>query len=188
MIQITSEQVERVSLILQGIPRGAEKVFSDVIRRGSSTVRAEAVRQITSTYAISAQNARVGANIRARVQKSEGGVIGTVTFAGYKIPLYRFNVSPTLPVQRATVKAAVMRGNAQTPFAHAFIAKMQNGHTGMFERETGSSFPVSEFMGQSTAQMAGNDEVLEAVSEKAQATINKRIEHGITRVLNGYGG
>lgn len=114
--------------------------------------------------------------------------MGTVTFAGYKLPLYRFNVTPTLPIQRAEVKAAVMRGNGQTPFAHAFIARMKSGHTGMFERETGRSFPVTEFMAQSTAQMAGNEEVLEQVSEKAQETVNKRIEHEITRILNGYGG
>ena len=31
-------------------------------------------------------------------------------------------------------------------------------------------------------------EVLEQVSEKAQETVNKRIEHEITRILNGYGG
>ena len=43
-------------------------------------------------------------------------------------------------------------------------------------------------MAQSTAQMAGNEEVLEQVSEKAQETVNKRIEHEITRILNGYGG
>jgi len=188
MIQITSEQIERINLILSGIPGGAQKAFSSVIRRTNSTVKAETVRQITSTYAISAQNARAGANIRARVKSADGGVIGTVSFAGYKLPLYRFNVSPTMPIQRVTVKAAVMKENAQTPFAHAFIARMKNGHTGMFERDTTRSFPVTEFMAQSTAQMAGNDEVLERVSEKAQETVNKRVEHEITRILNGYGG
>lgn len=188
MIQITGEQIERVNLILSGIPGGAQKAFSSAIRRVNSTVKAETVRQITGTYAVSAQNVRAGGNIRTQVQKADGGVCGTVTFAGYKLPLYRFNVTPTLPIQRAQVKAAVMRGNAQTPFAHAFIARMKNGHTGMFERETGRSFPVTEFMAQSTAQMAGNEDVLEQVSEKAGETLNKRLEHEITRILNGYGG
>ena len=187
MIQITNDQIERVNLILSGIPGGAQKAFSSVIRRANSTVKAETVRQITGTYAISAQRVRAGGNIRAQVQKADGGVVGTVTFAGYKLPLYRFNVTPTLPIQRAEVKAAVMRGNGQTPFAHAFIARMKSGHTGMFERKTGRSLPITEFMAQSTAQMAGNEEVLEQVSEKAQETVNKRIEHEITRILNGYG-
>jgi len=188
MIQITNDQIERVNLILSGIPGGAQKAFSSAVRRVNSAVKTETVRQITGVYAISAQNVRAGANIRTQVQKADSGVCGTVTFAGYKLPLYRFNVSPTLPIQRAEVKAAVMRGNGQTPFAHAFIARMKSGHTGMFERDTSRSFPVSEFMAQSTAQMAGNEEVLEQVSEKAQETVNKRIEHEITRILNGYGG
>lgn len=60
MIQITSEQIERVNLILSGIPGGAQKAFSSVIRRANSTVKAETVRQITGTYAISAQHVRAG--------------------------------------------------------------------------------------------------------------------------------
>ena len=48
--------------------------------------------------------------------------------------------------------------------------------------------PISEFMGPSTAQMAGNSIVLADVEEKAQEVINKRVEHEITRILNGYGG
>lgn len=47
---------------------------------------------------------------------------------------------------------------------------------------------ISEFMGPSTAQMAGNSIVLADVEEKAQEVINKRVEHEITRILNGYGG
>ena len=105
-----------------------------------------------------------------------------------QIPLYRFNVSPTLPVQRATVSAAVLNESGRTPFAHAFIAKMKSGHTGMFERDGTSRLPITEFMGPSAAQMAGNSVVVEQVEEKAQEVVNKRLEHEITRILNGYGG
>lgn len=188
MIQITSDQIERVNLILSGIPGGAQKALSSVIRRANSTVRSETVKQITGVYAISAQNIRAETTIRVKTEKAESGVIGTVSFAGYKLPLYRFNVTPTLPIQRAEVKAAVMRGNGQTPFVHAFIARMQSGHVGMFERVKKPSLPVREFVALSTAQMAENAVVLEQVEKKAQETVEKRIEHEITRILNGYGG
>ena len=49
MIQITNDQIERVNLILSGIPGGAQKAFSSVIRRANSTVKAETVRKITGT-------------------------------------------------------------------------------------------------------------------------------------------
>lgn len=188
MIQITNEQIERVNLILSSVPKGAEKAITSVIRRANNTVRTEAVKGITSVYAISRQNVRAETTINVRTQKVDGGVVGTVSFAGYKIPLYRFNVSPTLPVQHATVSAAVLNESGRTPFAEAFIAKMKSGHTGMFERDGTARLPITEFMGPSTAQMAANSVVLEAVEDKAQEVINKRVEHEITRILNGYGG
>lgn len=188
MIQITADQIERVNLILSGVPKGAEKAMASVIRRANNTVRSEALKGITSVYAITRQNVRADTTIKVRTQKADGGVVGMVSFAGYKIPLYRINVSPTLPVQRATVSAAVLAESGRTPFAHAFIAKMKSGHTGMFERDGTGRLPITEFMGPSAAQMAANSVVVEQVEEKAQEVINKRIEHEITRILNGYGG
>lgn len=152
------------------------------------TVRSETLKGITTVYAITRQNVRAETTIKVRTQSSDGGIVGTVLFAGHKIPLYRFNVSPTIPIQRATVSAAVLAGNGRTPFQDAFIARMQSGHTGMFERDGSKRLPISEFMGPSTAQMAGNSIVLADVEEKAQEVINKRVEHEITRILNGYGG
>ena len=108
MIQITADQIERVNLILSGVPKGAEKAMASVIRRANNTVRTEALKGITSVYAITRQNVRADTTIKVRTQKADGGVVGMVSFAGYKIPLYRFNVSPTLPVQRATVSAAAV--------------------------------------------------------------------------------
>ena len=43
-------------------------------------------------------------------------------------------------------------------------------------------------MGLSAAQMIGNDKVIKDVEKDAQETVNKRIEHEIDRLLNGYGG
>ena len=177
MITITAEQIERVNLILSGVPGGIEKALSSTIRRANNTVRSETLKGITTVYAITRQNVRAETTIKVRTQSSDGGIVGTVLFAGHKIPLYRFNVSPTIPIQRATVSAAVLAGNGRTPF-----------QDGMFERDGSKRLPISEFMGPSTAQMAGNSIVLADVEEKAQEVINKRVEHEITRILNGYGG
>ena len=68
------------------------------------------------------------------------------------------------------------------------IRDRKSGHTGMFERDGTGRLPITEFMGPSAAQMAANSVVVEQVEEKAQEVINKRIEHEITRILNGYGG
>ena len=72
MIQITADQIERVNLILSGVPKGAEKAMASVIRRANNTVRSEALKGITSVYAITRQNVRADTTIKVRTQKVGG--------------------------------------------------------------------------------------------------------------------
>ena len=186
MIKITAEQIDRINTILNGVPGGAQKALSSVIKRATSTVRSETTKQISSVYAISQKDIRAETNINMYTRTSGNNVIGQISFSGYKIPLYRFNVSPKDVIHGARVKGAQLKGNQQTAFEHAFIARMKSGHIGIFERDTSKRFPITEIMGSSTAQMAHNAVVLEAVEKKTQEVVEKRIEHEITRILNAY--
>lgn len=187
MVGITSEQIERVESILSGVQRGPEKVFFNVINRALDTVRTAAGRQIREVYAIKQKDLRAESNIKLK-KASQTDLAGEIAFAGCKIPLYRFNVTPKQPAQGVRVKAAVLKSSAQTEFEHAFIARMQSGHIGMFERATAKHLPIDEFTGPSVAHMAGNSVVLEQVEKEAQETIDKRIDHEMDRILSGYGG
>ena len=191
MIDVMSnEAIERVNLILSGVPKGAEKALSSIITRARSTVRSTALSQITSVYDIKAKDVRDRQNttINMRTRRAEGGIVGEVSFSGSKIPLYRFGVSPKKPKPGTPVKARQMKSKPLTMFNDAFIAEMKSGHIGIFERAGRKRFPVEEIMGASTAQMVGNSVVLEKVEAAAMDTITKRAEHEITRILNGYGG
>lgn len=187
MINITSEQIDRVESILNGIQGGPEKVFFNTINRALDTVRTATGRQIREVYTISQKDLRAESNIQLR-KANRSSLAGEISFAGCKIPLYRFNVSPKQPAQGATVKAAVLKANAPTEFEHAFIATMKSGHVGMFERATRRRFPINEFLGPSVADMAGNSVVLKEVEAAAQETIDKRIDAEMNRIINGYGG
>lgn len=167
MITITAEQIERVNLILSGVPGGIEKALSSTIRRANNTVRSETLKGITTVYAITRQNVRAETTIKVRTQSSDGGIVGTVLFAGHKIPLYRFNVSPTIPIQRATVSAAVLAGNGRTPFQDAFIARMQSGHTGMNNEYCLAPEVSRSFQAKMAAKAAGiGSDVLDAMPIK----------------------
>lgn len=187
MIRITDEQINRVESILNGVRSGPEKVFFNVINRALVTVRTATTKQIREVYAIAQKDLRSESNIQLR-KASKSNLAGEIAFSGCKIPLYRFNVSPKQPAQGAAVKAAVLKSSAQTEFEHAFIAKMQSGHLGMFERATSRRLPIDEFTGPSVAHMAGNSVVIEQVEKAAQETIDKRIDAEMNRILNGYGG
>lgn len=78
MITITAEQIERVNLILSGVPGGIEKALSSTIRRANNTVRSETLKGITTVYAITRQNVRAETTIKVRTQSSDGGIAACV--------------------------------------------------------------------------------------------------------------
>lgn len=70
---------------------------------------------------------------------------------------------------------------------HAFRANA-GSHWGIYERVGAERFPIRQLYGPATTQMMySNEEVLDAIEEKMAETFEKRIDHEILRVLNGWG-
>lgn len=205
MIEVSAEAIERVQQILSGVPKGAERALSNAINRGLGSAKTQAFRKVREVYAVK-QGDLSGATV-TRVQKaSTGNVSGYISFSGVKLPLYKFNVSPKVQGTEKKVKARLKKGS-WTIFEDAFVAQMENGHIGVFERTgeqgikdrlakvkekgkegTKHTEKIEQFMGLSGAQMVGNGEVIEKLSRETQEVINRRLEHEIERILNGYGG
>lgn len=186
MIEITSETIERVETLLAGIPKGAERAFSNSINRGLSRVKTGAMKRVKEVYAV--QSTALTAATTTRISKaSTGNLAGYVSFSGFKLPLYKFNVTPKNPATGKMVTASVMKGGG-TAFEDAFVAEMKSGHIGVFERNSKSRLPVEEIMGLSPAQMVGNTAIIAELEEEAQKMVDERLAHEIDRILNGYGG
>lgn len=186
MIEITSEAIERAETLLAGIPKGAERAFSNAINRAITHSKTKAFQEVRKVYAVKQSDLR--AETATRVQKaSTGNVAGYVSFSGVKLPLYKFNVSQKAPKKSKNIKAGLLKGS-WTAFEHAFIAQMDSGHIGIFEREGTKRLPISQIMGLSGAQMVQNEVIIDELSEEAQDKVNERLTHEIERILNGYGG
>ena len=186
MIEITSEQLERVSVMLAGIPKGAERAYSNAINRGLGKVKTQATKEVRKVYEIK-QSDLSGATVTRAQKASTGNLAGYISFSGVKIPLYKFNVSPNAPGKGKKLKAGLMKGS-WTLFEDAFVAQMKSGHIGIFEREDEAKLPIKQIMGLSGAQMVGNVEITEKMSKEAQEMVNERVIHEMNRILNGYGG
>ncbi len=186
MIEISAETIERVETLLAGVPKGAERALSNAMNRGLSKMKTGAAKKVREVYTV--QSSAINEATNTRIQKaSTGNLAGYIHFSGYKIPLYKFKVTPKAPGIKKQVTAAVKKGGG-TAFENAFIAQMKSGHIGVFERETSKRFPIEEKMGLAMAQMVGNQNVIAELEKEAQETVNARITHEIDRLLNGYGG
>lgn len=203
------EAIDRAEKLLAGIEGGVDKAVKSAMSRAVSHLRTNSVKAILERYAISQANIRANENVSVRYSYQDG-VQAFVTFAGCKIPLYRYDgaspkqpsvdtsrwiqayleenwhtVHPSLPAYGHQLK-----GTSPQQFQNAFVAKMQSGHTGIFERTGGAATSgkdeIKEIMGSSVPQMLGSREVEERLAGEAMEKFEERLDHEVNAILNGW--
>lgn len=202
--------IERAKTLLAGIPGGVDKAAKAAMSRTVDRLRRDSNQAIREKYDISDEGIRAEKNVRVRYS-FQNGVQATVTFSGRKIPLYRFGGAyPKVPTQDiAAGKKPVMvkgawtmqyqgmaarghqfKGTGPTQFMDAFVAQMKSGHIGIFERTGGStsegSDAIREIMGSSVAQMVGNQQVAQRLTERAYETFETELDKAVYRILTGW--
>ena len=202
--------IERAKALLAGIPGGVDKAMKASMSRTVDKLRRESNQAIREKYDITDAGIRSEKNVRVRYSY-QNGVQATVTFSGRKIPLYRFGgASPKAPTQdiAAGRKPVMVKGawtmqyqgmaarghqfqdTSPTQFMDAFVAQMKSGHIGIFERTGGStsegSDAIREIMGSSVAQMVGNQQVAQRLTERAYETFETELDKAVYRILTGW--
>ena len=202
--------IERAKALLAGIPGGVDKAMKASMSRTVDKLRRESNQAIREKYDITDAGIRSEKNVRVRYSY-QNGVQATVTFSGRKIPLYRFGGAyPKVPTQdiAAGKKPVMVKGawtmqyqgvaarghqfqdTSPTQFMDAFVAQMKSGHIGIFERTGGStsegSDAIREIMGSSVAQMVGNQQVAQGLTERAYETFETELDKAVYRILTGW--
>ncbi len=182
-IKIDTKELERVEKMLSNVPQGMEKATSSAINRTLQMTRTSATRKVRETYDIKAKDVR-GTIKMNRAGKSN--LQGAMISRGGAIPLMKFKINPSKPnpKRRKPVFASVKRsgGNIKS----AFVAEMDSGHTGVFERVGKARFPIRELYGPSSPQMIGEETIIEEIQEEAQDIMIKRLSHEAVRLLGRY--
>lgn len=185
-IDVVESSLDRVTKLLAGISGGVYKAVGSALTRAAAAGKTAAKQPITQEYTISqSQFLESTKNINHFVRESDGSISVVFGFRGNVIPLLRFN---TKVGSDGRVITQVKRSGAETTLDRAFVAKM-GGHRGIYERVGAQRFPVEELYGPATPQMMySNENVLDEIESKMAETYEKRIDHEILRVLNGWGG
>ena len=202
--------IERAKALLAGIPGGVDKAMKASMSRTVNRLRRESNQAIREKYDITDTGIRAEKNVRVHYSY-QNGVQATVTFSGRKIPLYRFGGAyPKVPTQdiAAGRKPVMVKGawtmqyqgvaarghqfqdTSPTQFMDAFVAQMKSGHIGIFERTGGSTSEgrdaIREIMGASVAQMVGNQQVAQRLTERAYETFETELDKAVYRILTGW--
>ena len=182
---VGSENIDRINKILAGIPGGAFKVTYAALKRAGDTAKTKAGQFAAAEYTINKGTFMRNVTEKVRTEGGSGGVASmSVSFAGTVLPLLEFSTRYSRGGQLTT---QVKRNGGAATLQHAFAEKVF-GPIAVFERVGAPRFPVEQKFGPSTGHMMQNENVVEKMDETIRDTFDKRVEHEILRVLNGWGG
>lgn len=167
--------------------------IGSIMKRTGQAMRTEAWRAVKEEYTVKQKG--FYQNTRVKSVKQPGGGAGfdwgnsvaEIEFAGHKIPLSKFDISPKSP-KRQIVSVSVLKNSGNKTLNHAYVADLGRHGIGLFEGVSNRRQSRSkQLYGPSGAEMMSNERTEDNVTEAAIKTIDKRVEHEITRILNGWG-
>lgn len=185
IVDVVEDSLDKATRLLAGINGGVYKAVGSALSRAAATGKTAAKQPVTKEYTISQSEflARTR-SINHFVRESSGGISVVFGFRGNVIPLMKFNTRVNGSGQIVT---QVKRSGSAETLNRAFSAQM-GGHKGIYERVGVKRFPVKELYGPATPQMMySNEEVTDEIERKVADTYEKRIDHEILRILNGWG-
>jgi len=183
--EIGSMNVDRLNKLLAGIPGGVFKAAHGALKRAGDTAKTRAGQYAAEEYTINKSTFMKNVRVSANVESSGGSVVSmSIRYAGTVLPLLEFN---TRYSRKGLLQTQVKRNGGATTLQHAFVERVF-GPTAVFERVGAPRFPVEQKFGPSTAHMMQNEDVIRKMDETIRETYENRMEHEITRVLNGWGG
>lgn len=183
--EVGGKGLDRANKMLAGIPGGIWKAASSAMKRAGETAKTKAGQFAAAEYAINKATFMQNVSQKSKIDGDSSGVASmSIRFAGTVIPLIAFNTKFS---KSGAVQTQVKRNGGAATLQHAFVAQIF-GSTGVFERVGAPRFPVEQKYGPSTGHMMQNEKVVEQMDETIRSTFDKRIEHEILRVLNGWGG
>lgn len=177
--------VERANKLLAGIPGGIWKASYAALRRAGDQAKTKAGQFAAAEYTINKGDFMRNVTSKTSISGDSGGVASLkIMYAGNVLPLLTFNTKYS---RNGMVQTQVKRSGGAAVLEHAFAEKVF-GPVAVFERVGKSRFPVQQKFGPSTAHMMQNEQVVEKMDETIQSAFSQRMEHEITRLLNGWGG
>ena len=185
IVDVVEDSLDKATRLLAGINGGVYKAVGSALTRAATVGKTAAKQPVTKEYTISQSEFLVRTrDINHFVREDSGGLSVVFGFRGNVIPLMKFSTRVNGSGQVVT---QVKRSGSAATLNRAFSAQM-GGHRGVYERIGPSRFPVKELYGPATPQMMySNEEVTDEIERKVADTYEKRIDHEILRLLNGWG-
>lgn len=181
MLKIEVNGLERVDKVLKDLPKEADKIKYRAVQRAALAGKSEAVKQGKNKYNL--KSAEITKTFRL-IKPTKDNPVAELTSTGKRVRLIKFKVNPKgVPKKRKMVKVSVLKAQGMKTLKNAFIAKMPNGTTGIFERESEKRMPIKQLYGPSVPQLFKEPTVRQAIQNKAKEVLENRLVHELGRYI-----
>lgn len=206
--ELDKGRIAQAEEALREYPGAARKAMHDALRRMKSFISRRAQEEVPKEYEISPGDMRKEGTVRQRIHYTAGDGIESVTaFNGHLIALYKFKTNPSQDTRQdkfvyvtkggrkvrvrpgIPVHAHLAKSRPMTQLNNAFVAKMKNGHVGVWER-TGKwskygNERIRELTGNSIAHMVGYGGVADKLLADATNAFHARLDSNVQRIREG---
>ena len=183
--EVGANSLDRVNKILAGIPGGIWRATHSALQRAGATAKTRSGQFAAQEYTIRKGDFMSNVHQKTHISSDGGGVVSlSISYAGTVLPLLMFRTKYS---RSGKLETQVKREGVSTMLDRVFAARVY-GPLRAFERVGRERFPIQQKFGPSTAHMMQNPVVIQKMDQTIQETFDRRLEHEITRVLNGWGG
>lgn len=182
--------------VKQGFEKAGTRAINKTLKNGARIT----ARMVSAEFPIKQSEVLDQLDIR---EATYSNVEGELNFTGYgSLPLIRYVVGssepvPTMPKYFKTpqaervkgVKVKVKKSSGMSVLKSAFIAEMESGHVGIFERKDKDDWysPITEMYGTTYLTYLQEDLVADELEEQVFERFEHHLEHEATYVLQEAG-
>lgn len=178
---VDTEELKKIAVELKAFPNVAPKAMSAALNRTISTVKTDMRREAVASYEVKSSDVAKSISVK---KASPSHLSAEAISMGRPIALSHFKFKPKQPMagktrRKVMVKIKKSEGYGEIKRKPPAFVQNPNGATNIFAREGESRLPIKRLYSLSVPQMISNKEVLNRITEKAHATLEKRVEHEI---------
>ena len=175
MMEIDDSDLQRAANLLKEFPGAADRLSKRAVRSSVKGAQRAAAQKIAERYTFQ-KNRGNGAVFSAR------GRVNDLAYFKHnpnRVPTKR-------PPKGRYLYSEVVKGQGGT-IAHAFLARMQSGHVGVFHRTHGNeSMPIAQNYAPSVPQMLGHPTIRNYMEECLQGRLTVAVDREINNFLARY--
>lgn len=193
-IDLSNKTAKKAAHIIETLGNEGRKAVARALNRANAGTKTDAARIVRTRYNIKAGIIKKSFQIGRRANSKS--LMASTRSTGSRTPLVIFGASPKRPGgKKPRGGVSVKVGNTRKRVPGSFVAKMKNGHVGVFQRsgdygrnKNGELERIEELHTLAIPQAIEWEEKAHGkISDLGAARFDKRLDHEMVRALEKMG-